>query len=253
MCVCVCVCVCVCAAELSEGERQQEDVSRLSETLERAREELEKEEREAEAATCQARASREELQAAEREYEQLLQWSTADPEFARLQAELSQHRQGGPEEMCQQLRKELEAVQEEYYAHRWRKAKGGGGVCHLSGCSDPSQMHKPDLQEHSRNYFDESPSSSPVDGTADLMGGGAVGAQGGPASLTNEGCTLHTPPEILSRVKSSRVLSPWQQARPHKPPHSACGNKTGPLTFGGWEQPARAVVQREFTSAAGHK
>lgn len=246
----------LCAAELSEGERQREEMSQLSEALKRAREELVEEEREAEEATSLARASREELQAAEREYEHLLQWSTADPEFARLQAELGQHRQGGPEEVCQQLRRELEAVQEEYYAHRWRKAKGGGRPCHSSRQSDPAHMHKLDLQEQgvcSRNYFDESPSSSPVDETAHLAGDGAVGTQGGPASLTDDGGNLHTPPEIPGRVRpSGRPLSPRQQAiRPHKPSHST-HSKTGPLTFGGWKQPTRAVLQREFTTAAGH-
>lgn len=242
----------VCAAELSEGERQRGEVSRLIEALERAREELVEEEREAEEATSQARASREELQAAEREYGHLLQWSTADPEFARLQAELGQHRQVGPEEVCQQLRRELEAVQEEYYAHRWRKAKGGGRPSHSSRHSDPAQMHKLELQEqgvHSSSYFGESPPSSPVDEAADLVGDGAMGAQ---ASLTDEGGTLHTPPEIPGGVRpSGRPLSPRQQAiRHHKPSYSTHDNKT--LTSGGWKRPTSAVLQREFTTAAGH-
>ena len=247
-------CVLWWAAELAEHEEQQVGVSQLGKALERAREEMVKEEREAEETTVQARVSKEELLAAEREYECLIQWSTSDPEFVRLQAELGQHRQGGPEDVCRQLRRELEAVQEEYYAHQWKKTKEGGGPCHWSGHRDPSQMHRHGVQQQgaSGRNTNISPSSSPVDDTLDLAGEGTASTQGSPAPLTDKGSTLYARPDMLGGVGTSgRMLLPQQQAiRAHQSSHSTRASKTGP--FGGWKRQSRAVLQKEFTSPAGH-
>lgn len=247
-------CVLWWAAELTEHEKQQVGVNRLGKALERAREEMVKEEREAEEATVQARVSKEELLAAEREYECLLQWSTLDPEFVRLQAELGQHRQDGSEEVCRQLRRELEAVQEEYYAQQWRKTKMRGGPHHQSGHRDPSQMHRHGVQQQgaSGRNIDISPSSSPVDDMVDLAGEGTASTQGSPAPLTDKGSALYAPPDMLGGVGSSgRMPLPRQQAiRAHQSSHSTRASKTGPC--GDWKRQSSAVLQKEFTSAAGH-
>lgn len=237
-------------AELAENVKQRVGVRRLSEELERAREELLKEEAEAEEATAQARASKEELLAAEREYERLLQWSTSDPEFVRLQTELGQHRQGQSEEVCRQLRRELEAVQEEYYTQQWRKAKGGGGAHLWKGHKEPAQMHRRGVQQQcvsGRSDLDDSPSSSPADASADSAWPGTVGVQSSPLPFTGEGST---PPDVTDWTGTAgRTLSPQQQAiRTHQPSHSSRVSKTGP--FGGWKRPV-AVPPKDFTSAAG--
>lgn len=248
-------CVLWAHAELAESEAQEVGVNQLHAALEKAREDLLKVEKEAEEATVQARASKEELLAAEREYECLLQWSTSDPEFVRLQAELGQHRQGGLEEVCGRLRKELEAVQEEYYAQRWRRTQGGGGSgSHLGGGDrEHSQMHRHGVQRQcvsGRRDCDNSLSSNPVEDSADL-----TAAKEGVWSvpLSGQGSTSCTPPNVMGGVETfSRVLSPWQQAThsSHQSSHSKHIAKTGP--FGGsWKRPSGAVpATKDFTPAA---
>lgn len=242
-------------AELAESEAQEVGVKQLNEALERAREDLLKVEGEADEATVQARASEEELLAAEREYECLLQWSTSDPEFVRLQAELGQHRLGGLEEACGRLRKELEAVQEEYYAQRWRKTKGGGGSGSRLGGGERerSQVHRHGVQRQcvlGRRDFDNMLSSNPVEDSADL-----TAAEEGVWSipLSGQGSTSCTPPDVMGGAETfSRVLSPWQQAthKSHQLSHSKHIAKTGP--FGGsWKRSGGAVpATKDFTPAA---
>ena len=247
-------CVLWAHAELAESEAQEVGVNQLNEALEKAREDLLKVEEEAEEAAVHARASKEELLAAEREYECLLQWSTSDPEFVRLQAELGQHRQGGLEEACGRLRKELEAVQEEYYTQRWRTQGGGGSGSHLGGGDrERSQVHRHGVQRQcvsGRRDSDNLLSSNPVEDSADL-----TAAEEGVWSvpLGDQGSTSCTPPNVMGGAETfSRGMSPWQHAthRSHQSSHSKHIAKTGPFR-GSWKRPSAAVpATKDFTPAA---
>ena len=54
-----------------------------------------------------------------------------DPNIRHLQSELEHYRQQTPEDMCKELKKELEAVQRDYYNRRWKKG----------GPSESSPLH----------------------------------------------------------------------------------------------------------------
>ena len=51
-----------------------------------------------------------------------------DPNIRKLQSELEHYRQQTPEDLCKELKKELEAVQRDYYNRRWKK----GGPSEIS-------------------------------------------------------------------------------------------------------------------------